>query len=685
MLSRSANVNLCGCVSKRMQIDDSVTRLKGIGSRVAERLHRLDIQSVEDLLHHYPTGYEDYSHVTAIADARPGTVTIAGEIVRLHTRRSRKGVAITEALIRDDTGDIQAVWFNQAYLGRSLPTHTPVYVSGKLEYAYNKYALQSPTVERASSFPRHSARIVPKYPQTSGITSKQLRRWIAQALEVDIPDPIPAPIARRFELMSRAEALQQVHYPAGNDELSRARWRLAVEELAILLLAMRQQRYQLQHRKAPVLQFDQATVHNLLQQLPFDLTDSQRACAWQILQDLGRDYPMQRLLQGDVGSGKTVVAAMAAATAARNGMQTALLAPTEILATQHYKTLQTILQPLGVTTRLLSGAVTAGEKDISKRSLGSGEAQVVVGTHALLEPDVEFQRLGLVVVDEQHRFGVEQRQMLQQKGDMQPHMLSMTATPIPRSLAMTVYADLDVSRLRHLPPGRKPVATSLVERRSELWDSLARHLDDQQQAFVVCPAITSTPGGGKVNVEQIVEQYRRRLPAARIGILHSQLKTAQKQQRIEQFRRHKLDVLVTTTVIEVGVDIPTVNVMVIEAAEQFGLAQLHQLRGRVGRGDGQGYCYLVPSRPRLGRSRLRLLARTTDGIALAHADLKQRGPGQLQGVRQHGQTGLLLADITDSSQVQTAQAVAEALEQLDVYPEPLQRAINRMQVLQTGD
>lgn len=652
-----------------MRTTSPVTAIPGIGKTVAQKLHKLGIEMVEDLLHHLPRRYEDYSRVVEIASARPGTVTIKGEITQVHTRRTQKGRSLTEALIEDDTGSLQAVWFNQPYLARTLPKRQPVYVAGELAFAYNKYALQSPAVEPVSSFPRSAARIVPVYPETEGISSKQLRRWLEHALRVSVADPLPEAVRRQYQLPDKATALRQVHFPGTAEAAETARQRLAFEELFILLWLAREQRQSLQSQKAPSISFDTAAAQQLVGQLPFDLTDSQRGAAWRIIQDLGRSYPMHRLLQGDVGSGKTVVAAIAAATVARAGAQTVLLAPTEVLARQHQQTLQALLEPLSVPVGLLIGSQGSAEKTETKRRLASGELAVCVGTHALLETDVNYQRLALAIVDEQHRFGVKQREHLRSPGGEQPHFLSMTATPIPRSLALTLYGDLDLSRLRELPPGRQPVRTSVTTNRRQLQERMGDLLAAGEQIFVVCPLITESDTLGVASVEQEVTRLQRQFPEASVAGLHGKLPPAQKQEVMQRFHKGDIDLLVATTVVEVGVDVANASAIVIEGAERFGLATLHQLRGRVGRRGQQAYCYLVPSTPQHQTKRLQLLQTYHDGQQLAEQDLQLRGAGELYGQRQHGDLDLRIARLSDIDIIHTAQqAVAETPELPDDSP-----------------
>lgn len=661
-----------------MRLSDPVSRIDGIGSEVAKRLAKLDIHQIRDLLYHYPLRYEDYSRVMPAAESQPGNITLKGEVTRVQTRRSRKGTAITEALITDDSGSLQAVWFNQPYLAQSLPKNKPVYVSGELAFAYNKYALQSPTVEPVSTFPKNAARIISIYPETDKISSKQLRWWISQALTLQVPDPLPENLRQNYKLLGKKDALRQVHFPDSAHTSQEARKRLAFEELFILLCAMGLRKSWAAEHQAPRIEFDKATVQDLLKQLPFDLTDSQRICSWQIIQDLSCSQPMNRLLQGDVGSGKTVVAALGMVTVARNSLQSLLIAPTEVLATQHYETLCEVLGAVNVSVDLLTGSTKAKQRSKILERLNSGQLQVVVGTHALLEDDVVLPNLGLVIIDEQHRFGVDQRRTLIAKsGQASPHALSMTATPIPRSLALTVYGDMDVSRLKELPVGRKPVITRVVDNLRQMNEQIGQLVEQGRGIYVVCPLIDESDTLGVASVDATLRHWQSILPKARVAGLHGKMPSAQKQDTVRSFKSGDIDVLVSTTVIEVGVDVANAAAIVVEGAERFGLAQLHQLRGRVGRGDVQSYCYLKPTRPNQARKRLKLLEKYNDGLRLAEADLELRGPGELGGVRQHGVLDLRLADITDYELIKI---VKEAVAGTDIskLPTTLQRQIKQM-------
>lgn len=651
-----------------MQLREPATSLKGVGNKSAHRLQKLGITTVEDLLHHFPRRYEDYSRIVPIKDARPGTVTVEGQITRVQTRKTRRGRSLTKALIDDGTAAIQAVWFNQPYLERTLPRRTKIYAAGELAFAYNQYALQSPSVERVSRFPKNAARIVPIYPETEGISSKQLRYWLQQVTPVELEDPLPEPIRRSYGLVNKTEAITRMHFPGSMEEVDRARYRLAFEELYILFLAIQRIKREANTQEAPKMTFDQEAVRSLVDNLPFSLTDSQRKSAWRIIQDMERTHPMNRLLQGDVGSGKTVVAAIAAAVVARNGYQTALLVPTAVLAEQHYQTIHDILTPLGIEVALLTGATSATKRKDMLRRLHANEISLCVGTHALLEEEVRFADLGLIVIDEQHRFGVQQRTRLHQKASVMPHFLSMTATPIPRSLALTVYGELDISVLRDMPPGRKPVATYVARSDTWVYEQLKHIIESGGQVFVVCPLIEGSDTLGVKSVEREMHILRSHLPEIRQAGLHGQMKPREKAETMQRFKEGELDVLVATTVVEVGVDVPNATAIVIEGAERFGLATLHQLRGRVGRSETQAYCYLKPTDAHRSRKRLQLMEYYNDGRLLAEKDLELRGAGELYGERQHGVLDMRIARLTDTELMHAARQAVSNTPETDIGP-----------------
>ena len=618
--------------------------------------------------YHFPRRYDDYSKIIPIRAMKPGLVTFRGRIERVASRRAqtRAKLSITEAIIADDTGTIKAVWFNQAYLTKTLPVGTPVLVSGKLEFRHNDMALQAPAIEPLDEDhdPRNVARIVPVYPETAGLTSRQLRALIQPLLPMieGLPETLPEMVIAKHKLLSLPRALAEVHFPTNTTSLGRAQRRLAFEELWYLVLAALSIKRDIQTETTPPIAFHLEVVQQLVGALDFPLTNAQRRASWQIFQDLERGVPMNRLLEGDVGSGKTVVAALAAAMVLAAGHQVAMMVPTEILARQQTDRLQPLLGVLGYSVELLTGKQSASDKQAVRELAEGGTPLLVVGTQALLTEATSFGNLGLIIIDEQHRFGVSQRAILKEKAGHLPHLLTMTATPIPRSLQLTIYGDLDITTLDELPPGRQPITTKVIKMagRRELYRQVDGQLNLGRQAYVICPQINESDDTGLKSV--VAEEERlRRGPFAhrRIGLLHGKLSSAQKQQVMGQFADGELDILVATTVVEVGVDVPNATVMVVEGAERFGLATLHQLRGRVGRGPHPSFCYLVPTNAQ-DNTRLQALEKSQDGFRLAQIDLELRGPGQIYGRHQHGLLDLQLTDLGDTRLLTEVRSAAEA-------------------------
>lgn len=647
----------------------SVRSIKGVGDTAAAQLGRLGVETWGDLLRHYPRRYEDYSKLVSIADVQLGAVTIAGTIERIAARRSfRRKLTVTEAIINDGTGTVKAVWFNQPHLPKSLPEGTEVVLSGKLEFKDSNLSLSSPLWEKAERSGTNTGRILPVYPETEGLTSRQLRGFVGYVLplvsEQDVEDLLPENIRAKHNLISAFEALKGIHEPQNSGELERAQHRLAFEELFMLQSASLLIKQDIQTEVAPQIHFDQQLAVEYVKHLPFTLTDGQRAAAWQILQDIDNTHPMNRLLEGDVGSGKTVVAAMAASMAIAHDFQVALMVPTEILARQHAASLAKLLKPLGVEVALLVASEPKVGRKVTEGQLAEGKPMLVIGTQALLTGSVVLPRLGLVIVDEQHRFGVGQRQILKQKAGSLPHLLSMTATPIPRSLMLTIYGDLDISILKELPAGRKKIITKVVKAadRPAMYEHLDAQIEEGRQIFIVCPLIDPNDLTGAKSVKAEADRLQKTIFAHRkIEVLHGKLKAEEKQEIMDRFVAGKIDILVSTTVIEVGVDVPNASIMLIEGAERFGLAALHQLRGRVGRGAHQAYCYLAPaSDGATSMQRLQAMERTTDGFRLAQIDLDLRGAGQIYGLRQSGTLDLRFAGLDDTELIAETRQAANA-------------------------
>ncbi|HSH18598.1 MAG TPA: ATP-dependent DNA helicase RecG [Candidatus Saccharimonadales bacterium] len=676
-----------------MRGDRAITELKGIGPAVAAKFAVLGIRTVADLIDYYPRRYEDYSVVTPISEVKPGAVSIKAAISQIKGRYVRRGMHITEAVASDASGSLRIVWFNQPYRQTALKADQEYYISGTFELSSQRLSIINPSVELVSDMPVNTARIVPVYRETKGLTSRQIRAALDQVrLDVAaLDETLPSWLVEQHTFYTRAEALRAMHFPTSNADLDAARLRLGFEEVFQLTLAALSNKYELMTEQAPVVSFEEAVAKAFVRHLPFELTAAQRKVVWQIYQDMQKRHPMNRLVEGDVGSGKTVVAAMAAVMVLHHGHQVALMAPTELLARQHADTLQRLLEPLGYGNQvgLLVGGMTAAQKKAAHEHIARGDIRFMVGTQALIQEKVDMHSLELIVIDEQHRFGVEQRKTLQAKAGHMPHVLSLTATPIPRSLALTLYGELDVSVLADKPPGRAEIETRIVSpnSRAQLYADVDAELTAGRQMFVVCPLIApqqesslaggpAKPENSEMTATSAEEMYvtlqKKYFKHRRVGLLHGKMKPAEKNDIMQQFVNHDLDILVSTTVIEVGVDVPNASIMLIEGAERFGLAQIHQLRGRVGRGKHQGYCYLVMSDSKAPSKRLRALESSTDGFRLAELDLELRGPGAIYGTMQHGQLDLRIAKLTDTKLIADARAAAQAFidrqENLLQYP-----------------
>jgi ATP-dependent DNA helicase RecG len=646
-----------------MDLWSSIEKIKGVGPETTKKLAKLGVETIYDLLTFWPRRYDDYSEVLPIKDIEPGAVTVKAMIESIKTKRVRRGMHLTEAVIRDESSAIRVVWFNQPYREKYFKAGKEYYFSGLYDFSFNRYVLQNPTVEEAKEFTANTARIVPIYPQTKGLDSKIIRKTISEITSMfqELSETMPSWVSEQYDFMSYAEAAYQLHWPENQTKLAEARERIGFEEVFAYVLAGQLNKKQIEDEVALPILFNQDFAKQYTKTLPFELTPEQKQCSWEILQDIEREHPMNRLLEGDVGAGKTVVAAMAAYMASKQGIQTAIMAPTELLARQHAVTLANLLEPLGVTIGLLTSAVKGKPKEALKSQLEEGSLDIVVGTHALLQESVTFKRLGLIVIDEQHRFGVKQRQKLVDKAEKIPHILSMTATPIPRSLALTVYGELDISIINSKPKNRLPIQTNIwsPNSRPQLYQIIDDEIKSGRQAFVVCPLIDESEGSEVKSVNEEVKRLKKDIfKTRRIGTLHGKMKDDEKARVMQDFADKKLDILVSTTVIEVGIDIPNASVMLIEGADQFGLAQLHQLRGRVGRGEYQGYCYLVPTSSQKPSKRLRAMESTRDGFKLAEMDLELRGPGAIYGSKQHGALDLKIANISDVALIKNAKKSA---------------------------
>ena len=647
-----------------MNTTTSLEKIKGVGPKTAEQFAAAGLTTVGDLVRFLPRKHEDFTEVVKIAEIHPGKATIKARSEKISTRPVRRGLRLTTAVLADETGKLQAVWFNQPYRVSQLGGGEKFYFSGEFEFSYNRYQLTNPSAEKVSDMPVQTDRLLPIYPAIRGLKSQLVRKILAELkpLMTMLPETLPESVVRSEGLTSYGEALLGMHFPSEVADIEHARERLAFEELFEMLLAAllnKQENNALTGWKIP---FDQPTIRKFVGELPFALTNAQRRAAWQILQDFESGVPMNRLLQGDVGSGKTVVAGLAARQAAQAGLQTAIMAPTEILASQHAETLAKLLTPFGVNVALFTGSVKGAARKELLEHLRAGTIDVNVGTHALIQKGVDYHRLGFVAIDEQHRFGVKQRQALLDKSKHLPHLLAMTATPIPRSLALTLYGELEVSILDELPAGRQPISTKIwaPTNTEKLYALVDGEIAKGRQAYIICSLIDENPDNDKKSVEAEYKKLQSTVfRHCRVGLLHGRLSAEDKEAVMRQFADGELDILVSTTVVEVGVDVPNATVMVIENADQFGLSQLHQLRGRVGRGQHKSYCYLVMTGNDKPSQRLREIESSQDGFYLAEVDLKLRGPGEIYGRAQHGALNLQIATLADTKLIARARAAAE--------------------------
>lgn len=647
-----------------VNLQTKLEMIRGVGPKTAEQLRMSGLNSVGDIITFFPRRHEDFSQVTPIGSIRPGKQTVQARCENIDIKRVRRGMTVTTATLIDSSGKMKAVWFNQPYRVKQLEGNDEYYFSGEFEFRSGRYQMTNPSAERLSDMPLQTDRILPIYRQVKGLKSQVVRKILGELRPfiTMLPETLPGDIIQSQGLISYSDALLGIHFPKTNDEVRRARERLGFEEIFQLVLASRLNRLENAKLQGVSIPFDQPSVKRFVELLPFRLTNAQRVAAWEIVQDFEKTTPMNRLLQGDVGSGKTVVAGIAALEAAQSGYQTALMAPTEILARQHARTLQSMLEPFGISIGLLIGSVKGKARAELLEHISSGEVAIVVGTHALIQDNVDFHQLGFVVIDEQHRFGVSQRQSLLGKAQVMPHLLTMTATPIPRSLQLTVFGELDVSVLDELPANRTPIKTQLVSpvSSSTVYAAVDRQISQGRQAYVICKLIDDSPNSDMKSVEAEYKKLKNSVFGHRkIIMLHGRMKPAEKDQVMNEFKEGKYDILVSTTVVEVGVDVPNASVIMIENADHFGLAQLHQLRGRVGRGDHQSYCYLIMSDSRKPSERLREIESSSDGFYLAEVDLRLRGPGEIYGRAQHGELNLEIANLADTLTIRQAQSAAE--------------------------
>lgn len=722
---------------REISLETPLYDILGARTPLLKRFEKIGIKTVRDLLWHFPSRYEDFSEICKIDDLEPGELaTVQAAIEEVTSRRTRRGLTIIEAMLSDESGTIRAVWFNQPYIANTLHAGRIANFSGKVSISEeNELYFNNPTYEiiRQDSEAIHTGRLVPVYPETKGLTSRGIRFAIRIAMKHNpaLAEWIPQEILSHYDLPDLQKALQDIHLPARFEDATAAQRRFRFENLFLLQLFNLQQKLKLSHEQAPVIPIDVERIKHILATLPFSLTQSQKQSLWDIVQDLAKPKPMNRLLQGDVGSGKTIVAAIAAITAAEHGFQTVFMAPTEILARQHFETFQRFLkhvaqenQPtVGLATG--SGTIMLYDNDLTAKTpkaefwkkSAAGEIAIVFGTHALVEKSARFKNLGLVVIDEQHRFGVNQRKTLARSASAAgiPHLLSMSATPIPRTLMMTVFGDLDVSLITELPAGRKPILTKIVSpiERQTTYEFIRGEVKKGRQAFVICPLITpdtdvalredagsvlpkkkSTdrpvgiyprPDRGRttttLDLRSVEEEYEKLstkiFPEFKIAMLHGKMKPKEKETVMRDFKEGKIDMLVATSVIEVGVDVPNAAIMIIEGADRFGLAQLYQFRGRIGRGEYQSYCFLMTEmKGEKAKARLRAILKAKNGFELAEEDLKLRGPGEFFGEVQSGFSDATLEALRDPALVKTSrEAAAETVRTDPTFKNHLQLKI----------
>ena len=719
-------------ISNGMDLSLPIEKLSNVGPRNIPRLNRLGIKTVKDLLWHFPVRYEDYTETISIDQVEPGQkVNIRGEVLKISSRRIfPRRMSVTNAIVGDSSGAIKVVWFNQSYIENQLIEGTLVSLAGKVSLNKHGLYLSSPTYEKIlpglndqssttnaglsaldfkPSALKHTSGLVPVYPETDGVTSKYLRFLTKPLIEnIKIDDPLPAQVLAKYNFPELSQAMRDIHYPTELPKAEIARERFAFEDLMLFQIKALLERRKVNQLKSISVEFDQPLMQEFIANLPFELTTDQKVSLWEILKDLQKNYPMNRLMEGDVGSGKTVVALAAAYQAAKKGYQTVFMVPTEVLANQHYKTIASIIKDGSIKTCLLTGSESKlGGENIGKKSLkqkiSSGEISIIIGTHAVIsarggpasggQQSIKFDELALVVIDEQHRFGIQQRAALakQMDSELVPHLLSMTATPIPRTLALTIYGDLDISLIKEKPKNRQKIITKIVmpQERSSNYQFVREEVKKGRQVFVVCPRIEISDPKKEIktgtkqskmnilwaDVKAVEEEYKKLselvFPDLRVAMLHGKMKAKEKKEIMDKFSagggsasggKNGIDIIVSTSVIEVGVDIPNATIMMIESAERFGLAQLHQFRGRVGRGEHRSYCLLLSSTAdKTTNQRLRALVECDDGFELAEKDMKIRGPGEFFGVKQSGIPDLGMAALANVDLIKKARAEARLI------------------------
>jgi ATP-dependent DNA helicase RecG len=650
----------------KLSLSSPLSSLYGVGKTKERALEKLGLQKIEDLIFYFPFRHNDFSNITKVEDLKAGeTTTICGTIGAVkNIRTPRRRMVLTQITVSDETGSVTGMWFNQPYLSRNFQEGRKIYLSGTAEFARPFLLLKNPEYELYKKNTTHTARIVPVYHVTRGLSPKWMRFLVSQVIKLtnQVEDYLPDKILKKHKLVPLGRTLAEVHFPQSPDSLQEAKRRLAFDEFLFLQLVPLANKKVLAQKKSPALSFDPALARSFVQSLPFELTIDQKKSAWEILQDMEKNHPMNRLLEGDVGSGKTVVCAMALLQTIESGHNATLMAPTEILAKQHFQGIKKLLRNFTKNIAL----VTRTRKENIEQGQKSSKPWIYIGTHALIQDNINLTNLGLVVIDEQHRFGVRQRAKLKSMAQtLTPHFLSMTATPIPRSLALTVYGDLDISLIRQMPPGRKRIITRIIppEKRSKAYEFIRQRINCGEQVFVVCPLIEESD---KLGVRAATQEYKKLqndiFPDIPSGLLHGRLKEKTKDRVMHNFKKGNLKILVSTAVVEVGVDVPKATIMMIEGAERFGLASLHQFRGRVGRSEKQAYTLVFTdsTNPKTLR-RLNALVSSRDGFDLAEYDLRFRGHGELYGTRQSGFIDLKIGSLLDLDLINEAKAEAQSL------------------------
>ena len=665
-----------------MNLNSSLEKVKGVGEKTLEKLESAGLRTVGDILSFFPRKYEDFASFTKLGEIQPGKVLFKARAEKVSLRRVRRGMTLVEAILTDGEEKVKAIWFNQPYRVSQLQSGDEFYFSGDFEFQYNRYQITNPRVMKREELPKgenfagEDGEIVPIYRQIRGLKTEIVRKILLELrpmMEI-LPETLPAKIVAREGLISRSEAVKWIHFPPSSEKFDLALKRLAFEEIFEIIFAAKLNKIENEKLDGYEIPFDLSAVKKFTENLPFDLTNSQRMASWEIIQDMKNGTPMNRLLQGDVGSGKTMVAAISALNAVRAGFQVAVLAPTEILASQLAENFEKSLRGQEIRVAFLSGSVKGKARKTLYEKLEAGEIDILVGTHAIIQEKVKFSRLGLVVIDEQHRFGVAQRQkILEKSAQKMPHLLAITATPIPRSLQLTLFGDLSVSILREKPKGRKPILTEVISpvSRASMISKIKEEISKGRQAFVIVSAISESSNDEIKSVETEFKRLKREFSKLKIGQLHGKMKPEEKDSVMSDFLAKKFDILLSTTVIEVGVDVPNASVIVIENADRFGLSQLHQLRGRVGRGGGDAFCFLAMSSTAKPPARLKEIEKTDDGFVLAEKDLELRGPGEIYGKAQSGELRLEFASLGDTATISRAQNsvdfLAENAEDFEEY------------------